>query len=98
MRMQCSTWKDSYGGYMYIFLPAVWAGLTKQVGALWDGEFITGWDIQWSHHIDVGAHPLIHSGGLFGTNSGNTGLTGPQGSGKPLLAPVTIITVIYDLW
>lgn len=44
--------------------------LTKKMGALCDGELIARWDLQWSHHIDVGAHPLIHSERTSGTNSG----------------------------
>lgn len=38
------------------------------MGVVCDGKFITGWDFQWSPHIDVLAHPLIHSGGSLGTN------------------------------
>lgn len=50
---------------------------TEQVGALRDGEFIARWHFQRSHHIDIGAHPLIHSGGLSSTNTG--GLNGDAG-------------------
>lgn len=59
--------------------------LTKQVGVIWDGEFITGWNWQRSHHSDVRAHPLIHSGSLSGSNSESKGLVWQQRSVKPLL-------------
>lgn len=54
----------------YTYLISVWAvsdqlsPLTKEVGSFRHGEVIAGWDLQWSHHSDIGAHPLIHSGGF----------------------------------
>lgn len=47
--------------------------LTEEVGALWDGEVIAGWDLQRSHHIDLGAHPLNHSGEFSVLDSEKTG-------------------------
>lgn len=51
---------------IYLFFIYVWflpsTVLTEEVGALRDGELIAGWDLQRSHHIDLGALPLIHSG------------------------------------
>lgn len=69
----------------YTYFISVWAGssqlssLTKEVGSLWHGEVVAGWDLQWSHHSDIGAHPLIHSGGCSVFRRSQVGRTSQQG-------------------